>query len=441
MLKISANPLNKDILRLAIPNLITNITVPLLGMADLAMMGHLDDVAYLGAIALGSTIFSVVYSVFGFLRMGTTGLSAQAFGAQNHEAIALVLKRSLIIAMMMAFGLILLQYPIRLVSFFYLESTPQVESLASSYFNIRIYAAPATLGLYALYGWFLGMQNATFPMLIALFVNLLNIGLNFLFVFGFNLNSDGVAWATLAAQYSGLILGLFFLWTRYRHYLFRQSFKKVFNRLDMSRFLGVNSDIFIRSVVLLITLSFFTAMSARSGEKLLAVNTLLFQFFFLFSYFADGLAYAAESLVGKAFGAGNRIFLRQTIKRIFAWSMVIMLLVTLLYYFGAEVLLGIMTDSKSLIESADDFYLWIVVLPLTSFAAFIWDGIYVGVTDSKTMRNSMILAACFVFFPVYFLTRDSLGNHALWLALNVFMLARSLLMWGFWNKWRRKKLV
>lgn len=426
--------LNREILRLALPNLITNITVPLLGMADLAMMGHLEDVAYLGAIALGSTIFSVLYSVFGFLRMGTTGLSAQAFGADNQEAIALVLKRSLLVSLALALGLIVLQYPIRFFSFYLLESTPQVEDLAASYFQIRIFAAPATLGLYALYGWFLGMQNAKIPMFIAVMVNVLNIGLNFLFVFGFHLSSDGVAWATLIAQYAGLFTGLLFLWTRYRRFVYSQPWRDILNSREVRRFMGINTDIFIRSVVLLLTLSFFTAMSAQLGETVLAVNTLLFQFFFLFSYFADGLAYAAESLVGKAYGSLDKLLLRRTIKRIFQWSFAVMVLASAIYYLGTEGLLRIMTDNEPLIESAKKFHYWIVLLPITSVAAFIWDGVYVGTTKTKPMRNAMLIASLVVFFPVFYLSRACFPEHALWFALNMFMLARSLLMWGFWNK-------
>lgn len=275
--------INKSILRLAIPNIVTNITVPLLGLVDLALMGHLKDPVYIGAIAFGSIIFNMIYSGFGFLRMGSSGLTAQAWGAKRKDETFLVLIRSLIVAMCLAAIVILFQFPIQWVSFKILNGGEAVNELAQGYFYIRIWAAPATLGLYAFFGWFLGVQNAKTPMIIALVINLVNILMNFVFVLGFGMTSDGVALATVIAQYTGLILAIYFLLTKYKPYLKKYSIKLIMRSDEIIRFFKVNSDIFIRTILLLLTLAFFTNMSAKHGNDILAVNALLFQFFFIFS--------------------------------------------------------------------------------------------------------------------------------------------------------------
>jgi multidrug resistance protein, MATE family len=421
--------MNRQILRLSIPNIVSNITVPLLGLVDLAMMGHLDDPVYIGAIALGSTIFNVIYSSFAFLRMGTTGFTSQAFGAKLKKEITLVLFRALIVASLLAILLILLQYPIQWISFKILDGSEEVKTLAREYFYIRIFAAPATLGLYALHGWFLGMQNAKVPMILAITINAINIGLNFVFIIGLGMKSDGVAVATLIAQYSGLILAFAFLVKKYRDYLFAIPAKVVLQASALREFFRVNSDIFIRTLLLLLVLAFFTSMSAKISDEILALNTLLFQFFFIFSYFADGIAFAGESLTGKAKGAGERSILIKTIKYLFYWGMGASVLFSLIFAVGFKPLMFVMTDNPELMNLANEFKWWIIVLPLVSGAAFIWDGVYIGVTASKAMRNTMIISSLLVFLPSYYLTVNSLGSHSLWFSLTLFMLSRGLLLW------------
>ena len=421
--------MNRQIVRLALPNIITNITVPLLGIVDLALMGHLDNPIYIGAIALGSTIFNIIYSSFSFLRMGSSGMTSQAYGANKKEEVSLVLQRSLLLGMGLAIFLILFQYPVQWAAFKLLDGSSDVKLLAQQYFYIRILAAPATLGLYAFYGWYLGVQNAIIPMILAIVVNVVNIALNFLFVRWFGMKSDGVAWASVIAQYSGLLLaGVFFL-IRYKQYHIRFSFKQIVETRAIKRFFGVNSDIFIRTVMLWFVLAFFTSRSAKSGNNILAVNTLLFQLFYFFSYFADGFAYAAEALTGKAKGARKFDEMKEVIKGVFRWGWVIALAFTVIYAFGLNAIMRILSDNYHLLNMAKPYYVWIIIIPLISIAAFNWDGIFIGATASRAMRNISIIVSLLVFLPAYYLTHSVWGNHGLWFAFDLFMLARGVGMW------------
>jgi len=433
--------LNREILRLAIPNIITNITVPLLGLVDLALMGHLDGPEFIGAIALGSLIFNVIYSSFNFLRMSSSGFASQAFGAKLPKEISLVLVRSLIVAFGLAFFLIVLQYPIQWISFQILDGSETVKGLAREYFYVRIWAAPATLGLYAFFGWFLGVQNAKIPMIIALVINLINIALNFLFVYGFGMTSAGVALSTVIAQYSGFLLAIYYLIKKYPDFIQKFPLAVVLQKQAIIKFFKVNSDIFIRTVLLLLTLAFFTNMSARHGDEILAVNTLLFQFFFMFSYFEDGFAYAGEALVGKAMGAGSKLLLKKTVRSLFYWGWATAIVASAVFALGFNTMMHLLTDNELLRQMAQKYDWWVVIIPLTSSAAFIWDGVFVGVTASRGMRNAMMVSSLLVFLPIYYLTVNSLHNHALWLALNAFMVARGLMMWWMWQKMKQTNFV
>lgn len=424
--------LNKQIIRLATPNIVTNITVPLLGLVDLALMGQLDGPEYIGAIALGSIIFNVIYASFNFLRMGSTGFAAQAWGAKRTNEISLVLIRSLLVALGLAFVLIVLQYPIQWVSFQILDGSEAVTSLAREYFYVRIWAAPATLGLYAFFGWFLGVQNAKVPMIIALVINLINIGLNFLFVYGLHMTSAGVALSTVIAQYCGLLMAIYFLLKKYPDYITKFPLSVIMQAEALMKFFKVNTDIFIRTLLLLLTLAFFTNISARYGDNILAVNTLLFQFFFIFSYFQDGFAFAGEALTGKALGEGDRNLLNRTIRNLFNWGWGAAVLASAIFALGFDVMINVLTNDQLLRDLARDYHIWVLIIPLTSSAAFIWDGIFVGVTASKEMRNAMIVSSLLVFIPAYYFTASIWGNNALWFALNMFMIARGLMMWALW---------
>ncbi len=417
--------MNRRILRLAIPNIISNITVPLLGVVDLTLMGHLGDEVYIGAIALGSMIFNFIYWGFGFLRMGTSGFTAQAYGKRDRGEIIVILSRALLVAATGSLLVIALQVPIARLSFWIVNGSDAVEHFALRYFYIRIWAAPATIALYAFTGWYIGMQNARIPMMVAIVINILNIGFNILFVFGLHYKSDGVAYGTLIAQYSGLLLSLFFFKRYYGRYLQHFRKKALLDLAALRHFFMVNKDIFIRTLALIFTMSFFTTKSAETGDTVLAVNTLLFQFFIFFSYFVDGFANAGEALAGRFIGASDRQGLHRVVRLIFVWALGVSLVFTLVNSLGSNLILRIMTSNAGIRAAAQPYLPWVAVIPLVSFAAFIWDGIYVGATVSGHLRNS-ILVSLVVFLALYYSSRMSLGNHGLWLALTVFLLCRGI---------------
>ena len=426
--------MNKAILRLAIPFIISNLTVPVLGMVDLALLGHLESEVYIGAIALGGMIFNIIYWGFGFLRMGTSGFTAQAFGRTDEREAMLVLGRSGFVALAGGALILILQYPIALLSFWIMDGSPEVEALAREYFLIRVYAAPATIMLYAFSGWFLGMQNARYPMVVAIAVNLLNVGFNFYFIYGLDMKHDGVALGTVLAQYSGLALATMLFFRKYRAYLVHLQFKAMMQVRAMKEFFLVNSDIVIRTLLLLFAFSFFTNQSAKIGNEVLAVNTILLQYLFIFSYFIDGFANASEALVGKYFGAGNKADLRDVIRRIFLWGIYISVPFSLSYLIAGKNLLYLLTDQPDIIEKASGYLFWIAMVPLVTFAAFIWDGVYIGATATAAMRNAMIVSTLLVFLPAYYLLIGPLGNHGLWLAMMLFMAARGVMLTVFYRR-------
>lgn len=420
--------MNRKILKLALPNIITNITVPLLGMVDLGLMGHLESANYVGAIAIGGMIFNFLFWGFGFLRMGTSGFTAQAYGARNlHESTHLLI-RSLTIALLGGLLLIVLQKPILSFSFLFLEGDASVKILTEGYFNIRIYSAPATLCMFAIMGWLIGMQNARTPMLLAIFINLANIGYSLLFIKLFQMKSEGIAWANVLSQCSGFVLAGFLMRGYLKHLRPYLSISNSLQWRSLLKFMSVNGDIFIRTLCLIFVLSFFTTQSANAGVTLLAVNTLLFQFFYFFSYFMDGFAYAAEALTGRYLGANDPLSLKRLIRKLFAWGVGLALLFTLIYLSAGTVILTWLTNNQEVLQNTKPYLLWIATIPLLTFAAFLWDGIYIGATASVAMRNSMVIITLLIFLPVYYLLRTPLGNHGLWLATMLFMASRGIFL-------------
>ncbi|HRY34248.1 MAG TPA: MATE family efflux transporter [Bacteroidales bacterium] len=421
--------MNKRILALAIPNIVTNIAIPLLGMVDMGLMGHLESSVYVGAVALGTTIFSFIFWSFGFLRMGTSGFTAQALGARNLRESMHTLYRALLVAFGSGLAIIALQLPLETAAFSLIKGSAEVEDLAREYFRIRVYAAPPTLCLYAFTGWFIGMQNARIPMVVSISVNVMNILFSLLFIQFAGMKSDGIALANIVSQYAGLLLAVIFF---YRYYGKLLRYKLTGLRMqitaDMRKFLKVNADIFIRTICLIVALSFFTLQSAKAGDTLLAVNSLLFQLFYFFSYFIDGFAYAAEALVGKSIGAGDGLQLRKTVRRLFRWGFFLSIPFTLLYFFGGAFILGLLTHHADVLNAAVPYLFWAGVVPLVSFSAFLWDGIYVGATASAAMRNAMIIITFVIFLPSYYLLEPLLGNHGLWLAMMIFLASRGILL-------------
>ena len=422
--------MNKQILRLAIPNIITNITVPLLGMVDTAIVGHLqngDGVDYIGAIAVGTMIFNIIYWNFGFLRMGTSGFTAQAYGAKDKEEQANILLRACFIAIVAAFLLIVFQKPIGKLSLMLIEDKNSVGALALSYFSVRIWAAPATLSMYALKGWLIGMQDSKNPMWISIIINLLNIIFSFVLVFYFNMSIKGVALGTVIAQYGGLITTLLIWRKKYKEIAKYFNVKKALSLEKMKLFFKINSDIFLRTLCLIIVTSYFTIASTKMPYPTLAMNTLLMQFFTLFSYFMDGFAYAAESLCGKAKGENNYPQLQAFVKRFLFWGGEISILFIIIYALFGENILGIFTDNKDVIEYSKNYLHWILLIPITGFIAFLYDGILIGLTESVVMRNAIFISTA-AFFLIFYLLSPYIGNNALWIAFLTYLLGRSLLM-------------
>lgn len=420
------SPTSQRILHIAIPSIISNITVPLLGLIDVTIVGHLGSASYIGAIAVGSMLFNMIYWIFGFLRMGTSGLTAQSYGAHDLKEVTRILLRSTGISLMLALALLILQYPIRLIAFELIDTSAEVQQLATLYFHICIWGAPATLGLYSFSGWFIGMQNSRFPMFIAITQNIVNIVASLLFVFVFGMKVEGVALGTLIAQYAGLFMA-YLLWLRYyrplRKYISR---KQLFTHDAMKRLFQVNRDIFLRTLCLVAVTVFFTSTGAAFGDVVLAVNTLLMQLFTLFSYIMDGFAYAGEALTGKYIGAGNRQELQRTIRHLFGWGIALSLAFTLLYGIGGKEFLGLLTNEQSVISASGDYFYWVLAIPLAGFAAFLLDGIYIGATSTHIMLKAMVVASG-SFFLIYYSLHNVLHNHALWLGFIVYLALRGIM--------------
>ncbi|MGM0496773.1 MAG: MATE family efflux transporter [Bacteroidota bacterium] len=421
--------MNRRILNLAVPNIISNVTVPLLSMVDISLVGHLDvnSKLHIGAISLGTMLFNFIYWSFSFLRMGTSGFAAQAYGRGDYRETMLVLSRAVSVAIGGAIFLIVLQYPIAKVGFYLLNGSKEVEALAREYFFIRIWAAPATIGLYALTGWFIGMQNARIPMSIAITVNLLNIGFNYTLIHYFGMASDGVALGTVIAQYCGFILALYIFFKRHSDLLKYWSYKAMLELKALKLFFAVNRNIFIRTICLIFVMTFFTAQSADIGDTTLAVNSVLLQFFMFFSFVMDGFAYAAEALTGRFVGEQSKVKLTKTVKLLFLWGIGFSSLFTLVYIFLGDHILFLLTDNKEVLKGSEDFIYWVWGIPLITFTAFLWDGIFIGATASSSMRNAMLLSTLVFFIPVYYLLAGPMGNHGLWLAFLLFQLSRGVI--------------
>lgn len=421
---------DRQILQIALPSIVSNITVPLLGLIDVAIVGHLGSPAYIGAIAVGGMLFNIIYWIFGFLRMGTSGMTSQAFGKRDLTEVVCLLMRSVGIGLAVAFCLIALQIPIRQGAFLLIHPTDEVRILATLYFHICIWGAPAMLGLYGLTGWFIGMQNSRIPMYIAITQNIVNIIASLSLVYLCGMKVEGVALGTLIAQYAGLFMGLALWWKHYgKLKRFLKGGKNIWQKEAMYRFFQVNRDIFLRTLCLVAVTLFFTSAGASQGEIILAVNTLLMQLFTLFSYVMDGFAYAGEALSGRYIGARNREAFTDTVRHLFGWGVVMAVFFTLVYALGGNAFLGLLTDDKEVIAAADTYFYWALAVPAVGIAAFIWDGIFIGATATRGMLLSMATAVA-SFFVLYYGLHPVLANHALWLAFLTYLLMRGVMQTG-----------
>lgn len=418
--------MNKEILRLAIPNVLTNITIPLLGMVDVYLMGHLESIHYLGGVALGSALFNFLYWAFAFLRMSISGLAAQSYGRVDNEEMAIVMQRGALIAAAGSLLLITFQIPLADLGLSILEGSPEVKDQARRYFAIRIWDAPASIMLFVFYGWYLGMQNSVYPMVIALTVNIVNIILSFVLVRLFGMDVDGVALGSVLAQYVGLILALILFFKKYRWIIPYFTRKLSILLTNMSNFLSVSTNIFIRTLFIILVFTFFTSKSAGIGDITLAANSVLLQYMLLFSYFLDGYGYAAEALIGKLFGARNRLKLSYSVHMLLRWGLGFAIVFSAAYLILGETLLSLFTRQTEIIETGKQYLLWVVMMPLVSFLTYIFDGVFIGIGGSVQMRRSVVIAAVFFFFLPFYILFPYLGNHAMWLSMFLFMVVRSL---------------
>ena len=425
--------MNRRILHLAIPSIVSNITVPLLGLVDVTIVGHLGATAYIGAIAVGGLLFNILYWNFGFLRMGTSGLTSQAYGRKDKDAEIRVLVQAVSVGLFSALAMLILQYPIERLAFRLLDTSAEVEQYAVSYFRICIWGAPAVLAQYGFTGWFIGMQNSRYPMYIAIVMNVINIVCSSCFVFLFGMKVEGVALGTVVAQYSGVRMAWWLWFYNYKELRGRITFRGSLQLIAMRRFFAVNRDIFLRTLCLIGVTTFFTSTGARQGDVILAVNTLLMQLFTLFSYIMDGFAYAGEALSGRYVGACNLVQLKRAVKALFGWGVGLSLVFTLLYGIGGENFLGLLTNDTVVIETAGHYFYWVLAIPLAGFAAFLWDGILIGATATRFMLWAMLVASG-SFFVIYYCFSGATNNHMLWLAFLVYLALRGIMQ----TLWSRK---
>ena len=429
---------DRQILQIALPSIVSNITVPLLGMIDVAIVGHMGSAAYIGAVAVGSMIFNLVYWLFGFLRMGSSGLTAQALGRRDLTEVMRLLIHALAVALGIALLLIVCQEPLRWLMFWLIGPTPDVAPFATTYFYIGIWGAPASLGLFSLSGWFIGMQNTRIPMFISIMQNVVNILVSLTLVYGFGMKIEGVALGTVIAQYAGLLMalsGLRFYKRLYKYMILEGTFV----REAMVRFFNVNRDIFLRTLCLVAVNLYFTSAGARHGAIILSVNAVMLQLYLFFSYFIDGFAYAGEALGGRTYGAKNGAAFRETLRRLWGWATGVALAYTLLYAIGGQWIVSILTDEPQVLETSKDYIWWVWLVPMAGTCAFIWDGVFIGITATRGMLISSFISAL-LFFGVYEIFKGMLGNHALWLAMIIYLAMRGIIQTG-WYKTRLATII
>ena len=446
------NQRDRQILQIALPSIVSNFTLPLLGMIDVAIVGHMGSPVYIGAVAVGSMIFNLVYWLFGFLRMVASGLTAQALGRRDLTEVTRLLVRSVTIALGIALLMIILQVPLKWLMIWLISPTSDVVPFASTYFDIVIWGAPASLSLFGLMGWYIGMQNTRFPMFISIMQNIVNILASLTLVYGFGMKIEGVALGTVIAQYAGLLMAVGLL-LRYYSRIFRgvgsgewgvrNVCSKVFSfHTPHSLLLKVNRDIFLRTLCLVAVNLFFTSAGARQGAVILSVNTVLMQFYLFFSYFMDGFAFAGEALGGKAYGAHNRQAFHETLRRLWMWMLIVTSAYTLLYIAGGRWIIALLTDEPQVLAVSSEYLWWAWLIPAAGCVAFIWDGIFIGLTATRGMLISSFLSAL-AFFAVYggsqlFTIHYTLfTNHFLWLSQVIYLAMRSVLQ----TLWYRSKLI
>lgn len=431
--------IDREILRLSVPAIVSNVTVPLLGLCDTAISGHLGSEIYLAAIAVGSVMLNVVFWLFGFLRAGTTGLTANAFGAGDDLALRQVFSRAVIFALAGGMLIVIMQHPLGNCLIRIIHPDPEVAIYVARYFSICIWDAPAILGVMALSGWFVGMQSTLYPMAIAVIINLINIALSFLFVFPLRLGFEGVAWGTLCANWIGLALS----------FVLARKFRKgkplwcrcgeIFRGGGLGKFFSVNGDLFLRSACIISVSLGVASAGARLGALTLAVNVIVMQYFQFFSFFMDGFAFSAEALVGKYVGCSDRVMVKTVVRALLKWTLIMAVLFSLIYFSGCDLISEILTDRRVVWGELHRLRIWIALLPLVSAWAFIYDGFYVGITSTRKMMIATMVSTI-VFYVIAFVRYDADGfsigiddNKVLWSAFLSYLFLRGAILAGQWK--------
>lgn len=421
---------NREILRLALPAIASNITVPLLGICDTAVTGHLGSELYLAAVAAGGTIFNVILWLCGFLRMGTTGLTAEAFGAENHRHVNVVLWRAIALAFLLGVLCVLLRGPILSLFISIISPEPDTARLAALYFSICVWGIPPLLISLSINGWFIGMQNTVAPMITSISMNVCNILASLFAVFVLKMGFAGVAYGTLFANWAGLLIAAGILVFYSRKINLRPDLHLIFHAGGFSKFFRISSDLFFRSACIMGVSLAVTSIGARMGDLTMAVNTVMLQFFLFFSYFMDGFSFAGEALVGKNYGARNIGGMRAVVRRLLMWSLAMALIFTIAYLAGLKPITALLTDVESVRENVYSMRIFIWILPVIAVWAFIYDGFYIGITATRRMflttLCAVLLFALILFADHRLGISAKNGNNALWTAFLCFLAVRGI---------------
>jgi MATE family multidrug resistance protein len=412
------------------PIILANVSVPLLGAVDTAVVGHLPEAYYLGGVAIGAMLFTYIYHLFNCLRMGTTGPTAQARGAGDYPEVRAMIGRALLLAGAIGGTLVALQLPILAFAFWVIDASPEVKHYAREYFLIRVWSMPAVLAGYAIIGWYYGLREVRIPLVLQVLTNALNIGLDFLFVFGFGWGVAGVAVASVIAQYAGLALGLACVWWTLRTLPGGGRRSRLLDRDRLIRMVSINTDILLRTLCVVSVLGFFMAKSAELGDLALAANQVLYNFLMFTSFGLDGLAHAAEAILGEAVGQRDRQAFRRSMRVVFLWAGVVGLLNLAIYAVAGHGIIALLTGIAEVRAAAADYLVWPVLMPLVSVWAYTYDGVYLAATRTTIMRNTMIVSFVIFLVLLYALT-PSYGNTGLWLAFTAYLGCRGLLLHVF----------
>jgi MATE family multidrug resistance protein len=415
------------------PIILANVSVPLLGAVDTAVVGHLSEVYYIGAVAIGAMIFTFIHHLFNCLRMGTTGPTAQARGAEDHGEVRAMIGRALLLAGAIGSTVVVLQLPILAFAFWAIEASLEVEHYAREYFLIRVWAMPAVLATYAIIGWFYGVRNVRTPLVIQIFTNGVNIALDFLFVFGFGWGVAGVAIASLIAEYAGLLLGLYSVHLTLKSLPRGGGRSRLLDRARLARMLTINGDILLRTVCVVSVLGFFMAKSAELGDLPLAANQVLYNFLVFTSFALDGFAHAAEAILGEAVGRRDRSAFLGDMRIAFLWAGLVGALNALIYLLAGHGIIALLTNIAEVRAAAGAYLLWPALMPLISVWAFTYDGVYLAATRTRIMRNTVI-AAFAGFLAVLYVCVPVWGNAGLWAAVATFLGVRGVLLHVFFPR-------